>query len=52
MLVWVLAENPYQRFYESLGGIYLREWMIDFAGEPIHEKAYGWKEILPLLGEG
>ncbi len=48
MLVWVLMENPYQRFYESLGGVYLRERTIDFAGELLHEKAYGWTDICPL----
>jgi GNAT superfamily N-acetyltransferase len=50
MLVWVLAENPYHRFYESLGGVFLRERTIDFAGLPLHEKAYGWKDIRPLAG--
>lgn len=50
MLVWVLAENPYRRFYESLGGVYLRERTIDFAGEPLREKAYGWRDIRPLAG--
>ena len=50
MLVWVLVTNPYQRFYESLGGVYLRERTIDFAGESLHEKAYGWKDIRPLAG--
>ncbi len=50
MLVWVLAENPYRRFYESLGGVYLRERMIDFGGMSLHEKAYGWKDTRPLAG--
>lgn len=50
MLVWVLAANPYQRFYESLSGGYLRERVIDFAGESLHEKAYGWRDIRPLAG--
>ncbi len=50
MLVWVLVANPYQRFYESLGGVYLRERTIDFAGESLHEKAFGWKDVRPLAG--
>jgi GNAT superfamily N-acetyltransferase len=50
MLVWVLAKNPYRRFYESLGGVRLREQMIDFAGESLREKAYGWRDIRLLAG--
>lgn len=50
MLVWVLAKNPYRRFYESLGGALLRERTIDFAGESLHEKAYGWRDIRLLVG--
>lgn len=50
MLVWVLAKNPYHQFYESLGGAHLGERTIDFAGESLHEKAYGWKDIRPLAG--
>ncbi len=50
MLVWVLVANPYQRFYESLGGVYLREQTIVFEGESLYEKAYGWKDIRPLAG--
>ncbi len=51
MLVWVLVANPYQQFYESLGGVYLREQTIVFEGESLYEKAYGWKDIRPLAGE-
>lgn len=48
MLVWVLADNPYQKFYERLGGVYLREKMFEIAGASLKEKAYGWKDISSL----
>lgn len=48
MLVWVLSDNPYQKFYERLGGIYLREKPIQIGDVLLMEKAYGWKDIRPL----
>ena len=42
MLVWVLEENPYRRFYEKLNGMYLRNRRLPFAGEVIDVAAYGW----------
>jgi len=49
MLVWVLSDNPYQKFYERLGGIYLREKPIQIGDVLLMEKAYGWKDIRPLM---
>jgi GNAT superfamily N-acetyltransferase len=48
MLVWVLSENPYQKFYERLGGVYVREKPIQFGDLLLLEKAYGWTDIHPL----
>lgn len=48
MLVWVLADNPYQRFYERLGGMYLRQKSMQVGDALLMEKAYGWKDIRPL----
>ena len=48
MLVWVLSDNPYQKFYERLGGVYLREKSIPIGDTLLTEKAYGWKDIRPL----
>jgi ribosomal protein S18 acetylase RimI-like enzyme len=42
MLVQVLDENPYRRFYEKINGIYLRSSRIPFAGEVLDVAVYGW----------
>jgi ribosomal protein S18 acetylase RimI-like enzyme len=49
MLIWVIAENPYRRFYESLGGRPVREKTREIAGKMILEAGYGWEEIDQLL---
>jgi len=48
MLVWVLSDNPYQKFYRRLGGVYVREKPIQFGDVRLLEKAYGWADIHPL----
>lgn len=45
LLVWVLAANPAQKFYEALGGQYVREKQIEIGGQPLTEVAYGWKTL-------
>lgn len=50
MLVWVLQENPWHRFYEALGGQRLREREIEIAGARYPERAYGWPDAAALLG--
>ncbi|MHB1867740.1 MAG: GNAT family N-acetyltransferase [Nitrososphaerales archaeon] len=45
MLVWVLAQNPYRRFYEKLGGKYVRSEQIEMGGAIFEEVAYGWKNL-------
>lgn len=42
MLVWVLAQNPARRFYESLGGRLVSESQIEIGGAMIPEVAYVW----------
>jgi GNAT superfamily N-acetyltransferase len=42
MLVWVLKQNPYRRFYEKMNGIYLRTRPTAVAGEMLDITAYGW----------
>ena len=42
MLVWVLAENPARKFYEKLGGVFIRAQEIKIAGARVEEVAYGW----------
>lgn len=48
MLIWVMAENPYRRFYESLGGKLVREKTKEIGGELISEVGYGWEELYKL----
>ena len=48
MAVWVLALNPYRRFYERLGGRPIAEQEIERGGQVFLEIAYGWPDISPL----
>ena len=48
MLVWVIAENPYRRFYESLGGKLVRKKTKEIGGKVIAEVGYGWQEVHQL----
>ncbi len=52
MLVWALAANPYRRFYEALGGAYLRARPITLGGAVLEEVAYGYDldALLARLG--
>lgn len=50
MLVWVLADNPSRRFYEALGGEFVRQQVITIGGSELVEVAYGWLSLEPLLG--
>jgi GNAT superfamily N-acetyltransferase len=49
MIVWVLKKNPYQRFYEKMGGQYIGEQSIEIGGKKYIEKAYGWENIKSIL---
>ena len=49
MLIWVIAENPYRRFYETLGGKLVREITREIGGKMIAEAGYGWEDIHRLL---
>lgn len=48
MLIWVIAENPYRKFYETLGGKKVKEKAQEIGGRMILEVGYGWKEIHKL----
>jgi len=45
VIVWVLAKNPYRRFYESLGGEYVRSAEIQIGGSTFEEVSYGWSDM-------
>ena len=48
LLIWTIAESPYRRFYESLGGKVVREKIKEIGGKIIPEVGYGWEEIRQL----
>jgi ribosomal protein S18 acetylase RimI-like enzyme len=48
LLIWVIANNPYRRFYEALGGKPVREKTKEIGGKMILEVGYGWQEIHKL----
>ncbi len=45
MAVWVLALNPFKKFYEALGGQVIAEQQIERGGQSFTEIAYGWKDL-------
>jgi GNAT superfamily N-acetyltransferase len=45
MAVWVLAANPFRKFYEALGGKVVAEQQIECGGESFTESAYGWQDL-------
>jgi ribosomal protein S18 acetylase RimI-like enzyme len=49
MLVWVLAKNPFNRFYESLGGEQVLTKDIVIGGKALKELRYGWKNLDSLI---
>ncbi|HZA24474.1 MAG TPA: GNAT family N-acetyltransferase [Dehalococcoidia bacterium] len=48
MLVWVLADNPFRKFYERLGGQPVAEQCVSIGGAELKEVAYGWRDIQVL----
>lgn len=49
MLLWVLAENQFRAFYESLGGERVAEKEVVIGDSPLVEIAYGWNDLETLL---
>jgi GNAT superfamily N-acetyltransferase len=50
MIVWVFEKNPYRRFYERLGGEFLRQRVgtSRLGGPDLSEVSYGWKDLRTL----
>lgn len=48
MLLWVLADNPARRFYESLGGHLLRSGDYEIGGVKLQQVAYGWLDLTQM----
>lgn len=49
MIVWVLKDSPYRKFYESLGGKYVGEKMLEYGSTNYRTIAYGWNDIRLIL---
>jgi hypothetical protein len=49
MAVWVLALNPFRRFYEALGGEPISEQRIERGGQSFLEAAYGWSDVSSFM---
>jgi ribosomal protein S18 acetylase RimI-like enzyme len=46
MIVWVLRDNaPARRFYERLGGVYVRSQPITIGSTVLEEVSYGWRSL-------
>lgn len=46
MIVWVLRDNPKaRRFYERLGGVFVREQPITIGSTVLQEVSYGWRRL-------
>ncbi len=46
MIVWVLRDNPTARkFYERLGGVYIRSQPITIGSASLEEVSYGWRRL-------
>ena len=51
LVIWVFTANEAaRRFYEALGGEYLREREIEIFGARMPETGYGWRDTRVLLG--
>lgn len=49
MLIWVLADNQYNRFYESIGGTQVRTREVAVGGKSLRELGYGWRGLGVLI---
>jgi hypothetical protein len=46
MIVWVLRDNTRaRRFYERLGGIYVRSQPVTIGTAVLEEVSYGWRSL-------
>lgn len=52
MALWVLKDNSAaRRFYEKMGGSFIREKLITIGTQTLTEVAYGWKGLSGLLNK-
>lgn len=50
MLLWVLKDNPAEKFYRALGGQKLKTQQIEMEGLMLDEIAYGWEDTSSMKG--
>jgi ribosomal protein S18 acetylase RimI-like enzyme len=49
MIVWVLRDNaPARRFYERLGGVFVRSQPITIGSATLEEVSYGWRRLADI----
>ena len=51
MVAWVLGDNPFRRFYESLGGEPALKKEVVISGKKLEETGYGWKSLSVLTAK-
>lgn len=49
MIVWMLKDSPYYKFYERIGGKYIGEKTLEYGGVDYLAIAYGWDDIRIIL---
>lgn len=50
MLVWIMRENPFKRFYQKLGAQILdQQREIDYSGKKVTVICYGWDDISKII---
>jgi len=49
LILWVFAENPYRRFYDSLDGKLVAKAVWDIGESVLSELAYGWEDVRLLI---
>ena len=49
LLLWVLSDSPYRRFYEKHGGLPIQSKRLEMDGFTNQITAYGWSDIRSML---
>jgi len=49
LLLWVLTDSPYQRFYEKHGGLPVQSKLLEMDGFTNQITAYRWSDIRAML---
>lgn len=49
MVVHVLSKNPSRKFYEKMGGNFIKTSNIEIGGAKLEEAIYGWKNLREIL---